>query len=351
MTRTSRLAALTAMAGIAAVALAGCGTTEVETPSTDEASADVSATCADDTTTTSTGPVTITDQLGRTVELDEPAKRVVVLEWQEVEDVLSLCVNPVGVADPEGYSTWVSAEELPEGTADVGQRGEPDLDSIYALDPDLIIVEAFTADDEQLKKLEEGDVPVLATVGADSDGQIDNMKTVFSTIAEALGRSDRADQILDEFDAYLADAKEQLADSDAAGEEFLYIDGWLESGNLSIRAYGEGALFTELGAELGLKPVWTSDLEAEYGDGGVNNEYGLSQIDVESLTAIGDAMIIYANDGAEENYVTELEKNEVWQSLPAVQEDRAYAFPPNVWGAGGPRSVMQAIDGYVEILS
>jgi iron complex transport system substrate-binding protein len=351
MTRTSRLAALTATAGIAAVALVGCGTTDVETPATDDAAADVSATCAGDTTTTSTDPVSLTDQLGRTVELDKPAERVVVLEWQDVEDVLSLCVNPVGVADPEGYSTWVSAEELPEGTADVGQRGEPDLDSIYALDPDLIIVEAFSADDEQLKLLEEGDVPVLATVGADSAGQIDNMKTVFSTIAEALGRSDWGDQVLDEFDAHLAAAKETLADADLAGQEFLYIDGWLESGNLSIRAYGEGALMTELGADLGLTPVWTSELDAEYGDGGVNDAYGLSQIDVESLTAIGDAMIIYANDGGEENYATELQKNEVWQSLPAVQEDRAYAFPPNVWGAGGPRSNMQAIDGYVDILS
>lgn len=93
---------------------------------------------------------------------------------------------------------------------------------------------------------------------------------------------------------------------------------------------------TELGADLGLTPVWTSELDAEYGDGGVNDAYGLSQIDVESLTAIGDAMIIYANDGSEENSATELQKNEVWQSLPAVQEDRAYAFPPNVWGAGGP---------------
>ena len=127
---------------------------------TDSGSGATGVGCDDDDTATSTEPVALTDSFGRTVELDAPAERVAVLEWQQVEDVLSLCLTPVAVADVEGYGTWVTAEALPEGVEDVGGRGEPNLDALFATDPDLVIVEAYTAEDEIIGQLEEFGVPV-----------------------------------------------------------------------------------------------------------------------------------------------------------------------------------------------
>ena len=46
---------------------------------------------------------------------------------------------PVGVADVKGYTTWVTAEKLDDDAKDVGTRGEPSVDAIVALDPDLIV--------------------------------------------------------------------------------------------------------------------------------------------------------------------------------------------------------------------
>ncbi|WAA67529.1 iron-siderophore ABC transporter substrate-binding protein [Microbacterium oxydans] len=348
MTRATRLAAV-AVAGIAALTLTACGTTDVSAGS-DTADAVASQSCTDDTTMTSTDPVSLTDSLGRTVELDKPAERVVVLEWQQTEDLLSLCVTPVGAASIDGYETYVSAEKLPKGVANVGERGEPDLDALYATDPDLIVIESYSADDELIKKLEERDVPVLATIGADGSGQIDNMKKVFSLIGEATGRTERADQVLAEFDTHLADAKEKVADADLATTDFVFFDGWIEGGNVVIRPYGSGALFTELGEELGLTGAWTDEINKSYGSGGVDPAYGLAQTDIEGLTAVGDANLIYSNDGTPDSYVTELAKSSIWTSLPAVKEGRAFEFPPGVWGAGGPRSGEQAIDAFVEVI-
>lgn len=343
-----RLAAA-ALAGGVALALSACGTTDV---STDGASGEAvaSASCAEDTTTTATGAVSMTDSLGRTVELDAPAERVVVLEWQQTEDLLSLCVTPVGAASIDGYATYVSAETLPDSVTNVGERGEPDLDAIYSTDPDLIIMEAYSGDDELLAQLEEGDVPVLATIGADAEGQIDNMKEVFSLIAEATGRTERAGQILDEFDQHLAEAKALVADAELETTDFVFFDGWIESGNVVIRPYGEGALFTELGEELGLTGAWTDEINESYGSGGVDPSYGLAQTDIEGLVAVGEANLIYANDGTADNYVTQLETSSIWNSLPAVVEGRAFEFPSGIWGAGGPRSNEQAIDAFVEVI-
>lgn len=348
MSRIPGFSAL-ALVGVAALTLTGCGTTNAADSDT-AAPIVTSQSCTDDTTTTSTDAVSLTDSLGRTVELDKPAERVVVLEWQQTEDLLSLCIAPVGAASIDGYETYVSAETLPEGVANVGERGEPDLDALYATKPDLIIIEAYSADDELLQKLEERDIPVLATIGADGAGQIANMKEVFSLIGEATGRTDRADAVLAEFDQHLADAKAEVADAALATTDFVFFDGWIEGGNVVIRPYGQGSLFTELGEELGLTGAWTDEINDSYGSGGVDPAYGLAQTDIEGLTAVGEANLIYSNDGTVENYVTELEKSSIWMSLPAVKQGRAFEFPPGVWGAGGPRSGQQAIDAFVSVI-
>ncbi|MDR2256786.1 MAG: iron-siderophore ABC transporter substrate-binding protein [Arthrobacter sp.] len=348
MHRAPRL--LAAALGVAALALTACGTTDVSTEASSAPASAESTSCAADTTKTSTDPVKLTDSLGRTVELDKPAERVVVLEWQQTEDLLTLCVTPVGASDTEGYGTYVSAEKLPDSVKDVGERGEPDLDTLYGLNPDLIVMESAGADDELLKTLEKRDVPVLATKGADASGQIANMKNVFTLIGEATGRSERATQVVSEFDAHLAEAKAKVADTQLETTDFLFFDGWIEGGNVVIRPYGKGALFTELGEQLGLKAAWTDEINESYGSGGVDPSYGLAQTDIEGLTAVGSANLIYSNDETAESYVTELEKSSIWTSLPAVKDGRAHAFPAGVWGAGGPRSNEQAIDAFVDVI-
>ncbi|WP_181275166.1 ABC transporter substrate-binding protein [Brevibacterium oceani] len=329
--------------------LAGCGTTAVGEEAGSATSAPASESCADDTTETSTDPVEITDGVGRTVKLDKPAERVAILEWQEVEDALTLCVNPVAVADPDGYSTWVSAEKLPKDTASAGTREEPDLDSIYKADPDLIIVEGFSKDEEILDQLEKQDVPVIVARGNNPKDPVGNMKDVFSLVAKATGRTERADQVLKEFDENVEERKKDVAKVDLETKDFLFFDGWIEGGNLSLRPYTDGALFTELGKDLGLHPVWNEKVNKSNGTGGLDADYGLAQTDIEGLTAVGEANLFYANDAAS-GYVDELEKSSIWKNLPAAKEGRAYEFP-NVWGAGGPRSTQQAVDAYADLLT
>ena len=48
-------------------------------------------------------------------------------------------MTPVGVADIKGYNTGTPSEPLDAATPDVGTRGEPSLDAIAALEPDLVV--------------------------------------------------------------------------------------------------------------------------------------------------------------------------------------------------------------------
>lgn len=323
------------------LALSACGTTDPGAAASAAPTEAASGDCAD--VTTSTDPVTLTDSFDRTVELDKPAERVAVLEWQQVEDVLSLCVNPVAVADVKGYATWNDAEELPEGVTDVGTRGEPNLDALYAADPDLVIIEAYTPDDEIIAKLEAYDVPVLATKGADAADPVGTMLDTFDIIAEATGRTERAAVVTDEFEAHLADAKAQVAEAAPASTDFVYFDGWVDGGNVSIRPFGQGSLVGELGEELGLTNAWTGE---------VDPAYGLGQSDIEGMTDVGDATLLWTGTKeGEDDWTAELAKNDVWANLPAVTEDRAHPFPEHTWTFGGPRSAEKIVDAYVDVFT
>lgn len=339
MKTRSIAAALTLPLGLL---LAACGTTEAADGDNATPKANDSADCADDKTETSTGPVELTDSFGRTVKLDKPAERVAVLEWQQTEDVLSLCLAPVAVADAAGFGTWDSAEKLPEGVVDVGTRGEPNMETLFGTNPDLVIVEAYTADDDIIKQLEKYDVPVLATKGADAADPVANMIGTFELIAEATGREERAEVVVDQFEAALEEGKQAVAD---AGEEteFVYFDGWIQGGNVAIRPFGQGSLVGELGEQLGLHNAWTGE---------VDPAYGLGQTDIEGMSEVGDATFFYTGTVDPAGDVNaELAKNKIWQKIPAVAEGRAHAFPTGIWTFGGPRSAERIVDAYVDLLT
>jgi len=347
----------TSILGSALLALlAACGTTQPAASGTTTAAEAISSGsaspaaeesgtgrtgCADDATATSTGPVSLTDAFGRTVDLAKPAERVAVLEWQQIEDVLTLCVDPVAVADVEGFTLWDTAETLPAGVADVGTRGEPNLDALFATNPDLVVIEAYTPDDEIIAQLAAYNVPVLATKGADAADPIGQLQDTFTLIAKATGREERAQVVRDELTESLTTAKAAVAGTEAT--TFVYFDGYVQGGNVSIRPFGQGSLMGELGEELGLTNAWTGE---------VDPAYGLGQTDIEGMTTVGDATFFFTGtEDPDSDVMGELAKNEIWKALPAVVEGNTHAFPPGIWTFGGPRSAQQVLDAYVAQLT
>ncbi|MFG2099809.1 ABC transporter substrate-binding protein [Micromonospora echinaurantiaca] len=323
MTRT-RVTALVAAA--AALLLSACGTTEnAATPAASSSSA--------------SGPVTVTDSRGKQVTLKAPATKVVGLEWGEVEMLVSLGVMPVGVADTKGYGTWVTAAKLDAGVKDVGTRAEPSVDSIVALQPDLVVMEDDRAGAlvTQLEKY----VPVIVTKGSDAKDNLGRMRSDLNMIAQAVGKTAEAGKLLADFDAAIADGKKKIADAGAAGRPFAIADGWKEGSTVSIRMFGQGALVSQLGIQLGLTNAWT---------GKTDEVWGLGQTDVEGLTGLKDPNLHFfynASDGADV-FADGLASNAIWKSLPFVKQGNLHRMPDGIWTFGGPLSAKQYIDQLVK---
>ncbi len=319
---------VTAIATVAALALGACGTSQ---PSAEETSSGDGGSGG--------GPVTLTDDVGRTVELDQPAERVVSLEWQQTEDLLTLGVDPVGAADVKGYNTWVKAVPLKKSTQDVGKRGEPNFDAVMSTNPDLIILEASRGDDV-IDTLEEYDVPVLVTTGADTKDPVKKMKDTLNLIAEAVGKEGRAKEAIEDFDTAVEDAEKKVEKADPETRRFAYVDFWVDGSNVSVRPFGQGSLVGELGEEIGLENAWT---------GKVDEVYGLGQTDVEGMTAVEDIHLFHTTTDAEE-WEPQLKKNPLWTKADFVQEDTLHPFDGGIWTFGGPRSSAQVVEAFAEAI-
>ncbi|MEX0836527.1 MAG: iron-siderophore ABC transporter substrate-binding protein [Nitriliruptor sp.] len=333
-----RLHRLAAVAAILALASTACGSVEDDAADTGGPAGQTSdgdaAASADD------GPVTVTDGRGEEITLDAPATTVVGLEWGVIENLVSLGVMPAGAADVEGYSAWVSAAPLDDSVTDVGMRGEPSVDAIVGLDPDLVVATTDLAPNvvEQLEEI----VPVLVVRAAAAERPIEQMRDNLTLVAEAVDRSDQADELLADLDAALADGSEQLDAAGVAGDRFALADGWVEGNTVNVRAFTETSLAGAVAEELGLESAW--ELEGD-------PDYGLAVTDVEGLTGLGDVHFVYYSNDVEEDPYATLEGNALWESLEFVESGDVHRLPDGIWMFGGPRSVEQLVDAIVGTLA
>jgi ABC-type Fe3+-hydroxamate transport system substrate-binding protein len=332
--RQARMSALVVLLG---VVLTACGSVE-DAPTAASAAAAATPVAA----VASEGPVSLTDARGETITLDAPAADVVGLEWGVVENLVSLGVMPVGVADVEGYGHWVHAAPLDDGVTDVGMRGEPSVDALVGLDADLVV--ATTDLPPNIVKQIEKFVPVLTVRGASADAPIQQMRDNLTLVAQAVGRTAEAESLLADLDEALADGARAISDAGLEGDEFTMADGWLEGSAVSIRMFTAGSLVGAVGEELGLRNAWTAK-----GD----PDYGLAQTDVEGLTKLDNVhFLYYSNDAAEEDpFAKGLKGNAIWKSLPFVQAGNVHRLPDGIWMFGGPRSVEQFVDATVATLT
>ncbi len=151
--------------------------------------------------------------------LNGPAKKVVGTEWHEVELLVSLGIDPIGVADVKGYKTWNTAVPLKNEPKDIGTRGEPSMDTIAALKPDLIIASTDLPPTavKQLRKV----APVVEVESADAADPIGQMNKNLDLLAQATGTTDRAAEVKRTFEAKVEEGRKTLAGAGLGGAKVL----------------------------------------------------------------------------------------------------------------------------------
>lgn len=158
---------------------------------------------------------TVTDQLGRVVDIPDDPQRIVALAPSITEIIFELdqARRLIGVTQHSNFPA--AAEKLPK----VGSYVHLDLEKIVALQPDLCIGIKDGNPKESVERLQSMKIPVYVV-----DPR--NLETVIQTIAEIgslLNARDRADRLVKEMRRRLESIRSLIARTDRRPRVFIQI--------------------------------------------------------------------------------------------------------------------------------
>lgn len=201
-------------------------------------------------------PARVTHKLGTAVVASVP-QRIVALSDADLDALLLLGVQPVGVAESsgeDGISAW--AAPLLTGKPAVLPMGDTgvDVNAVLGLQPDLVLAGGDPWIDDQYARLA-AHAPTTAYAQAP---YADPWQTTLRQVAQAIGAADRGEQVIRDVQAKLDAAR--AAHPELAGKRFALGQMW-DAGALSlVRSPADPTLrlATELGMTLGLTPTASS---------------------------------------------------------------------------------------------
>lgn len=153
-------------------------------------------------------PITVNDGQHE-ITLPDAPKRVVVLEFSFADALASVNVSPVGVADDnDGTRLPAEVREIIGKWTSVGTRGQPSIEAIAKLKPDLIVadLDRHRAVYDQLSAI--APTMLLASRGEDYEGSLKSA----AKIAEALGKTEEMKARLAKHRALMADYASKIPD-------------------------------------------------------------------------------------------------------------------------------------------
>lgn len=288
-------------------------------------------------------PIVIEGSNGE-VTLDEPAEKVVVLEWTYAENLLALDVQPAGMAEIDAYGEYVNIEpQLADTVIDVGGRSEPNLEAIAEIDPDLIIGVDFRHE-AMLSQLEEIAPTVLFNPYPEEAANIDlyeEMITTFNEMAEAVGKEEQAEEVLAELDAKYEEATAEIEAAELETNDFILTLAYTGPQAPEIRVFTPHSMASMILEKIGLNNVHEPEQFEVFGS---------STFNVEGLTQYEEANYLYTVPDEDNIYENQLADNPVWDNLAFVQEGRTFDLGADTWLYGGPLSAMTLVDQVVETM-
>lgn len=327
---TKSLAAVLAAAML--LALTACGSREDgQAPSegtvsslTEQDSGEQSAAedSAEDAAKEEDGSVTVTDMMGRTVTLEEPATRVVALTPSDCEILYAIGAGDTLVGRGTYCDYPADVLEVPE----VDSGSETNMEQILALEPQVLLMSTMSQTEEQAKQLEDAGVHVVISDAQDIDG----VYTAIEMIGTLMGKDEEAAAVIDGMKASFAEIEEK---STGDGSQTVYFEvSPLEYG---LWAAGSNTFMDEVADMMGLTNCfadldgWASVSEEQvlernpdyivtitmyYGEGPLPEEEIMARPGWENVTAVKNKAIL------------NLQNNELSRPAPRLAEGAKMLF-------------------------
>lgn len=287
-----------ALASIAVAALAGCAGSNDTTPSS-AAPADSLLPAAEGKTEY---PLTMTTAVGEAVIEERPERVVMASSW-DADLFAALGVTPVATDEQIEFYPW-AAEAIPgeiETVWPIGDDAYP-AETVANSTPDLIVDTLATdaVDVQQLSDI----APVLGEPVADEVAWQDRI----AALGEALDLSDRAQQVISDYDAKFEDIRAEHPEFEGKTVDYLvYWGGDAGTGYINTADSDPESLLGRLGF-------------APSAGGSAFPEETIPDELLDTLT--GDVLVI-SNQAADQAEFDAWYSSPLIQRLPSVQNDHA----------------------------
>ncbi|MDN5773413.1 MAG: ABC transporter substrate-binding protein [Brevibacterium aurantiacum] len=318
----------TALAGVVALALTGCGQAAA-----DDTGADAKA----------GSTIDIEDNNGAQSVASPPAS-VVATDNRTFETL-----DTWGVELSAGAVSLMS-EDLSytkdDSVLDLGSHREPDLEKVVEAKPDLIINgQRFAQFHDDLAKLAP-DATVLELDPRDGEDFGAELKRQTTTLGEVFGKQDEAQKIVDDYDASVKRAKAAYDSNDRA------MGLITSAGDIGYAAPSVGRTVGPVFDILGLDPALEVEASSEDHQG--------DDISVEAIAdSKPDLMVVLDRDASfapEERdegsapAAEVLEKSEALKDVPAVKDDKIVYFPQDTYLNEGIQTYTEFFNSFADKL-
>jgi iron complex transport system substrate-binding protein len=277
-------------------------------------------------------PRTVTHFMGETVVEADP-QRIIVIGTGQLDVMLTLGLMPVGAVQRDGAAIVQPylVESYPEladqlaAVVSVGTNSAVNYEAIAALQPDLILdnggAEAEGAD------LLAAIAPTVITAGTGV-----NWKQDFLLIASAVGRSDVAEQFMQDYDARAGAMAASVA-GDPPTASFVRFNV------ARARMFGVPSFAGSIAWDAGIDRPVSQQFDSTSED--------LSE---EQIALIDADWIFYSIQGAPDETPADLfTSSPLWATLAAIEGGHVTVVPDDPWYlSAGPTAATIVLDGLIE---
>ncbi|MFB7845225.1 siderophore ABC transporter substrate-binding protein [Microbacterium sp. NPDC056052] len=319
-----RILTATALGLAAVVALAGCASGPAATPTESARARTVTVEDNNGEHTISTPPASVVATDNRTFQT--------LADWGIPVKAAAVSLMPETVS-------YVKDKSI----IDLGTHMEPDLESVVAVAPDLIVNgQRFTQHHDKLAALVP-DATILELDPRDGQPFDAELKRQVTVLGEVFGKEKEAKKLVDDFDKAVERAEKAY---DGSGVMAVTTSG----GKIGYLAPKVGRTLGPVFDMLGLKPALSVE--------GADDNHKGDDISVEAIAASNPSWIlvmdrdaVFAKDDA--SYVQAadiLEKNQALASVTAIQEKRVVYMPTDTYLNEGIQTYTKFLNSFADAL-
>lgn len=187
--------------------------------------------------------VTATDMSGRTITIDKPIERIVVLTASDCEIIYALGAGNLVV----GRGEYCDYPEEVLNVTEVKSGSDTNIEQVIELKPDVVIMSQMAQTAEQVESFEGAGIKVVQTYAHN----IEDIYTAITIIGRVLGKNDEAEAVIGDmkktFDALKAKIPKDT-------ERSIYFE--VSPLQYGLYTAGAGTFMDEIATMLGLKNIF-----------------------------------------------------------------------------------------------